>query len=110
MPIRRIRAGCCASAGKLSAKSKTPSVRRTMFFLIWLLPVLTFCSSPYALCDYSSNHSIRSYQHVRRNRHADLLRRFEINDELELDRLLHGNVGGLCAFQDLVDKVSGAPP
>ena len=31
-------------------------------------------------------------------------------DELELRRLLHGNVGGLGAFQDLVHKVSGAPP
>ena len=35
---------------------------------------------------------------------------FRLTIELELRRLLDGNVAGLCAFQDLVDKVSGAPP
>ena len=34
----------------------------------------------------------------------------EIDEELKLRRLLDGNVGGLGAFQYLVDKVSGAPP
>ena len=46
---------------------------------------------------------------IRRNRHADLLGGFEIDDELKLRRLLDGQVGGLGAFQDPVDKVSGAP-
>ena len=53
---------------------------------------------------------VRPRQHTRRNRHADLLGRIQIDDELELLRLLDGKVGGLGAFQDLVDKVSGAPP
>ena len=53
--------------------------------------------------------SIRPRQHIRWNRHADLLGGLEIDDELEFLRLLDGNVGGLGAFQDLVDKVSGAP-
>ena len=34
---------------------------------------------------------------------------FRLIDELELRRLLDGQVGRLCAFQDLVDKVSDAP-
>src|SRR5262245_24903657 len=33
----------------------------------------------------------------------------EIDDELELRRLLHGNIRRLCPFQDLVDKLGGAP-
>jgi hypothetical protein len=54
--------------------------------------------------------SIRSRHHARRNRHADLLGRIQIDDQLELLRLLDGEVGGLGAFENLVDKVSGAPP
>ena len=33
-------------------------------------------------------------------------RRFQIDDELELRRLLHRKIGGLGAFQDLIDKVA----
>jgi hypothetical protein len=62
----------------------------------WLTP-----SSPYD--------PIRPRQHIRRNRHPYLFCRFQIDDELKLGRLFDGNVGGLGAFQDLVDKVSGAP-
>ena len=35
-----------------------------------------------------SDHFIRPHQHVRRNRQADLLGGFQIDDELELRRLL----------------------
>ena len=52
---------------------------------------------------------IRSFQHLLRNRQADLLGGFEIDEELKLCRLLDGNVGGFGAFQNPVDKVSGAP-
>ena len=48
-------------------------------------------------------------QHLRRNRQADLLGGFQIDDQLELRRLLDGQIGGLGAFQNLVDEVSGAP-
>ena len=41
----------------------------------------------------SSDHFVRSRQHIRRNRQADLLSRFQIDDELELRRLLHGQIG-----------------
>src|SRR5215831_12417580 len=56
-----------------------------------------------------SNDFIRSRQHIRRDRQADLLRRLEVDDQLELCRLLDWQVRGLCAFQDLVDKNSSAP-
>ena len=42
----------------------------------------------------SSNHLIRPMQHRLRNRESDLLSRFQIDDELELLRLLHREVGG----------------
>jgi hypothetical protein len=44
------------------------------------------------------DHPIRSRQYIRRNRQADLLGGFKINDQLELLRLLHGEVGGFSAF------------
>jgi hypothetical protein len=46
----------------------------------------------------SSNHPIRPRQHVRRNREADLLGRFEIDDQLEFRRLFDGKIGWLCTF------------
>src|SRR3989442_268874 len=48
-------------------------------------------------------------QPVRRNRTADLLGRLQIDDELEFCRLLHGQIGRLGPFQNLVD-VSGSAP
>src|SRR6266508_5947440 len=50
----------------------------------------------------SSYDAVGSRQHIRRNCQADLLCGFEINDELKLLRLLHGQVSGLGAFQNLV--------
>ena len=44
------------------------------------------------------DHLIRPRQHVRWNRQADLLGRFQIDDELELRRLLHREIGGLGTF------------
>lgn len=38
-------------------------------------------------------------QHDLRNRNADLLRRFEIDDELEFDRLLEGNISWFDAVE-----------
>ena len=47
------------------------------------------------LHDYLSDHSIRSRQHIWRNREADLLGRFEIDHQLKLCRLFDRKVGGL---------------
>ena len=52
---------------------------------------------------------VRPRQHIRRYRQSDLLRRFQIDDELELHRLLDGQVGGRPSFENLVDISHGAP-
>jgi hypothetical protein len=57
----------------------------------------------------SFDHLVRSYQHIRRDRQADLFSRFQIDDEFELLRLLHREIGGLGAFKNLVDIRGGAP-
>ena len=44
------------------------------------------------------NDFVRPRQHVRRNRQADLLRSFQIDDELKFRGLFDGKVGGLRAF------------
>jgi hypothetical protein len=56
----------------------------------------------------SIDHLIRPCQHIRRYRQADLLGCFKIDDELELLRLLHGQVSRLRARQNLV-HIDGAP-
>src|SRR4029453_5533468 len=55
------------------------------------------------------DHLVRSRQHIGRNRQADLLSRLQVDDQLELDRLLHGKIGRFSAFQNLV-HVSGDAP
>jgi len=50
-----------------------------------------------------SDHFVRSRQHIRRDRETDLLRGLEIDDELKLRRLLHGQIGWLGTFQNLVN-------
>ena len=57
----------------------------------------------------SSNYSVRPVQHRLRNRQADLLRRLEIDHQLELRRLLYRQIGGLGSLQDSV-HVSGCAP
>ena len=56
----------------------------------------------------SSNNLVRSRQHIRRNREADLLGGLQIDDKLKLGRLLYGQLGRLSAFQDFVHVSSGA--
>src|SRR5215831_10402837 len=46
---------------------------------------------------------IRPPQHRLRDRQAERLGGFEVDDQLELSRLLDGEVGGLSALEDLVD-------
>jgi len=63
---------------------------------------------PNACCQHSFDHLVRPVQHGLRNREADLLRGLEIDDKLELHRLLHGQVSRLRAFEDLVHVDGGA--
>ncbi len=48
------------------------------------------------------DHLVRPHQHIRRNRQADLLRGFQIDDQLELRRLLDWQIGRLGAFQNTI--------
>src|SRR5215469_4045182 len=68
------------------------------------------CFSSSLFSHVSPNDFSCPYQHVGRNSYLDLLRRLEIDYQLELRRLLHRQVGRLCAFQDFVHVCSGAPP
>src|SRR5207344_248833 len=51
----------------------------------------------------------RSGEHLWRNRHADLLRRLEIDHELKLRRLLDRKIGRLGSLQNPVHVICDAP-
>ena len=51
-----------------------------------------------SVCPLSFNYFIRTRQHVRRNRQADLFGRLQIDHEFKLRRLLYRKVCGLSAF------------
>src|SRR5262249_37992815 len=52
---------------------------------------------------------IRSGEYLRRNCHADLLCRLEINHELKLGWLFNRQVGGLGSLQDSIHIIGYAP-
>src|SRR5262249_9391235 len=62
------------------------------------------CAALSALFD----HLIRPQQQRLRDRQAKRLGRLQINHQLELGRLLDGQVGGLGALEDLIDIDRGA--
>src|SRR5262252_8449753 len=55
------------------------------------------------------NHLIRSCQQRRRNRQAKRLGRLEVDDQVELRRLLDRQIGGLGPLQDFVYIRGGSP-
>src|SRR2546425_1135753 len=57
----------------------------------------------------SSDYLVRPRQHIRRNRQADLLGGLEIDDQVELRWLLHGQVARLDPLQNFVNVSRGAP-
>src|SRR5262245_36254689 len=57
-----------------------------------------------------SNHLVRSRQHVRRNREADLFSGFKINHKLKLHRLLYREVSRFGTFQNFVYVDGSAAP
>src|SRR5262249_31654 len=93
---------CCASARTVNTKSERPSTIEKTFLFI----ASTHDSrlSPYV----SFDHLVRSRQHIRWYRQADLLRRIEIDDQFKLHWLLDRHVGRFCAFKDLVHVGSSA--
>src|SRR5262249_39605521 len=65
---------------------------------------------PRGSCLFSLDHPVRSRQHIRRYRKADLLRSFQIDYELKLRRLLHRKICWFSALQNLVHVGSSPPP
>ncbi len=59
-------------------------------------------------CTALSNHLGRPIEDLGRNRDAELLGRFEIDNQLELGRLLDGEIRRFCSSQDLVHVHSRA--
>src|SRR5882724_1564359 len=88
-PIRRTFFGCCASAATQRTTSMAHRVRTVIFL---------FMSFEVSNVEPLLNDFIRSRQHIRRNGYTDLLGRFQIDDELELLRLLDGQVTRLRTF------------
>src|SRR5215468_10970698 len=88
-PIRGIFFGCCASARTLRARSRTQgAIEKTFLFIVVSLASRV---SPHD----SFDQLIRPIQNRLRNDEADLPGCFEIDDKLELRRLLHREVGGI---------------
>src|SRR5262245_60038358 len=79
-PIRGTFFGCCALTVCTTAKIRMATKETSS---------LLFTGSAPHPKKLSLDHLISPHQHIRRNREADLLGGFEIDDELELLRLLH---------------------
>src|SRR5262249_36956588 len=105
-PMRRTFADGCASTDEPSAKSIAQRVRRVIFFFM-LFAALSI-DTPHSPL-FSLDHLVRSRQHVRRNRQADLLRCLQVDHKLKLSCLLYRQVSRFGAFQDLVDVVGRTP-
>ena len=56
-----------------------------------------------------SDHLIRLEQECRGEREPERLGSLEVEDQLELGRLLHGQVAGLGALENLIHIERGAP-
>src|SRR5215475_3644000 len=108
-PIRGIFVACCASTGWQSAKSMAQRVRTLIVSFMCFFSASSTCHSTLDTCLFSLDHPIRPRQYIRRDRQTDLIGGFEINDEFELRRLLHGEIGGLCSLQDPVNVGGGTP-
>src|SRR5262244_1688435 len=77
-----------------------------MFSCGWRLPVWPLPCS----CALLLDHLIRQDEEGRGERDPECLRRLAIEDQLELRGLLHGELRGLGALQQLIDIDRSAPP
>ena len=60
-------------------------------------------------CNDLLDHLVGAGEQRRRHFQANRLRHDQVNDEVELGRLLDRKLGGLRPPQNLVDQVAGAP-
>jgi hypothetical protein len=105
MPIRGTFCGCCASAtealsSKVVSSKQINRDRDLNIVLVWL----PCCSLLTAHGLLSPDHSISPRQHIGWNGQSNLLGGFEIDDQLELRRLLDRQIGRLGALQDFIDE------
>src|SRR5262245_32587744 len=103
-PMRKIFPGCCASASETFAKKRVASSQRVILLFTFFSRLV-----PHAFCLFSFDQPIRSGEHLRRNRQADLIRRLEINHQLELRGLFHRQIGRLGSLQNPVHVICDAP-
>src|SRR6266571_2938796 len=71
-------------------------------------PATTPAPSPLP-CASLLDHLVRLEEDRRRNGEPQGQGGFEVDDEHELHRLLHGKIGGLCSFEDFIDVSGGTP-
>jgi len=90
--MRKIFPVCCASAATQRAKSMAQTVRTVIFF---------FMSFEVSKVEPLLDDFVRPYQHVGRNRQADLLRSYQVNHEVKHRGLFYWQVGRLGTLQDL---------
>src|SRR5215813_5495116 len=84
------------------------TARTVIFLFMYFFSASSTCHSTLDTCLFSLDNFVRSHQHIRWNRQADLLGRFQVDDELKLRRLFHRQISRLCAFQNLV-HIDGDP-
>src|SRR5215471_13799253 len=89
-----LRAGVALSA---APRREIPELITTRQKQHILFPYARTCAA------LSFDHLVRSVQQRLRNRHADLLRRFEINYQLEFCRLLNREISRLGTLENLVN-------
>ncbi len=98
-------------ASKITAIFFTLPIYLCLFFIFLKDKKISKFISAFLIFTFALSYDpIRPRQHIRRDHHTDLLGGLQVDYKLKLRRLLNGNIGGFCAFQDFVDKVSGAPP
>src|SRR4026209_943443 len=108
-PICGIFADCCPHTGKQRAKSRMLSVRQnTCLLLLFAIANLKPVLSQVEVCTIASlDHLVRPGQNIRWYGQPELLGGFKVDHQLELYRLLYGEVSGFGAPQDLVDVHCG---
>src|SRR5262249_37110383 len=92
----------CATAAGIVA-NKTIAISQTEIFPLSIFVPVSY-SSIFPRSSRLFYHPVRSRQHIRRNRDADLLGGFQVDDQLKLGWLLHWKIGWLFGFAGCREK------